>query len=789
MNCSARTSPGVKAVADSAPLVQAGGDNAVDVLLRVRGIVQGVGFRPFVHRIAQRHSLRGWVCNDPQGVLIRAVGPAGQIDALELALHHEAPRAARVNSVVRSHPHPRTAPASDTFVIAPSAADSLAVEAALPPDLALCTDCRRELRDPADRRRGYPFINCTQCGPRYSLLESLPYDRSRTTMRAFRMCSACRHEYDDPADRRFHAQPNACPICGPHLTLVDAAGSVVAERDESLRHTVRSLQFGRIVAVKGLGGFHLMCDATNGAAVRELRRRKHREEKPLAVMFPDLASLRDFATVSAEAADLLLSPMAPIVLVPRKADTVLAPEVAPGNPWIGALLPSTPLHVVLLAAAGRPLVATSANLSDEPLCTEEAEARTRLAGVADFFLGHDRPIAHPVDDSVVRLDREGQPILLRRARGYAPAPVFLPAALPEPIVCVGAQMKNAVAVAAGDRVVLSPHIGDLGNAATQRVFTRTLALLGELYPAAPAVIVHDKHPDYASTSFAQKSGLPCLAVQHHLAHVLACLLEHRQAADGVLGIAWDGTGYGEDGTVWGGEFILLERTRATRFAHLRPFRLPGGEAAVRNPRRAALGLLHAGELGDVAEAARGLGFSAGEASALQAMMARGLNSPVCSSAGRLFDGVGALLGLGCRNAFEGQTPLAVEAAAWSAARSDETLPLPLRPATSGAAFELDWAPLVARLLADRAAPGNTAAAFHRALADAMVEVARRAGVGTVVLTGGCFQNVLLHDLAATGLRSAGFRVLVHRELTPNDGSIAAGQALAALWKLTSVELT
>ena len=537
--------------------------------------------------------------------------------------------------------------------------------------------------------------------------------------------------------------------------------------------------------------------------------------------------------------------------------------------------------MLLLGALDRPVVATSANLSEEPLCTDDTEARQRLAGIADLFLGHNRAIARPVDDSVVRLASDARPILLRRARGYAPAPLTLPAALPVgqvcdlpnsaepppdavgaasrrdppasvadrginpllqiplpavgsqtrpafgPLLCVGAQMKNTIAVAAGDRLVLSPHLGDLENAATRRAFERTIETLSALHGSRFAAVACDKHPDYSSTHFAEKTGLPRIAVQHHLAHVLACLLEHGHPADGVLGIAWDGTGYGEDGTVWGGEFILLEKNRAFRFARLRRFRLPGGEAAVRDARRVALGLAH--ELGPDAFAATAarLGFSDHETATLATMLARGLNSPVCSSGGRLFDAVGALLGLGCRNSFEGQTPLAVEAAASMAARTGAALPFPVRAATDGARCEIDWAPAFERLseFAGRARrprraanefgspglsakalataegfalpaelapatadnPAELAAAFHRGLADAMVAVARRAGAGTVALTGGCFQNALLHDLASTQLTAAGFRVLTHRELPPNDGSIAAGQALGALWNLTTVE--
>ena len=766
-----------------------------DVLFRVRGIVQGVGFRPFVQRAAARLSVRGWVRNDTEGVLIRAVGPPAAVSSLLRALRTEAPPAARISRIALVEPQSAdasTTPAGLGFEIIASGPAGLAVSAAVPPDLALCADCRRELLDPADRRHRYPFINCTQCGPRYSILEALPYDRPRTTMRAFRMCPECECEYIDPADRRFHAQPNACPACGPQVTLTTPGGRTLRTGDAAVTIAADLLRDGLVLAVKGVGGYHLMADATSEPAVAELRRCKHREEKPFAVMFRDLAAVRAEAEVSEAAAQLLASPAAPIVLLPRRPDGALAQGIAPGNPWVGALLPYAPLQVLLLEAIGRPLVATSANLADEPLCIDAAEAHVRLADIADAFLDHDRPIAHPVDDSVLRLAEAG-PVMLRRARGWAPAPLTLPSSLGGRWLCVGAQMKNTIAVASGTQVVLSPHIGDLGGAATVGVFRRTEKMLGKLLGAEFTAVACDKHPDYASTRHAQQMGLPITAVQHHLAHVLACLLENRRAADGVLGVTWDGTGYGEDGTVWGGEFLLLEKGEASRFARLRPFRLAGGDAAVRDPRRVALGLLYETKDARFAELARQFGLLGGDATILQTMLQRGLNAPVTTSAGRLFDAVGALLGLGVRNRYEGQTPLAVEAAAVRGSDTAPTLALPVKSvaAGGGARLELDWQPLLEKLLAQRGPAQDTAGlafAFHAALAQGIVDVAQRAGVGTVALSGGCFQNVLLLDLTVAALRAAKFEVLTHRELPPNDGNIAAGQALGALWGLTSVAL-
>lgn len=818
---------------------------AEDRLLRVRGTVQGVGFRPFVARLAAEFGLRGWVRNDPEGVLVRAIGGATELEQLAAAITTRAPAAAVVSGVEWSAPQDDTPGANGAFCIIESGVGTAAVETNVPVDLAPCADCRRELLAEDDRRRGYVFINCTQCGPRYSIIETLPYDRPRTTMRCFRMCAACQREYGDPADRRFHAEPNACPVCGPELRLTDVSGALMAKSDHALALAVAALLNGEIVAVKGVGGFHLMVDAQNEKAVAELRRRKHREQKPLAVMFRDVPMLERWATVSPAAATLLTSPQAPILLVPRRdaaggsdpggrpADTrpagtssALAASLAPGNPWIGALLPSSPVHLRLLAAANRPLVATSANLTDEPLCTDDDEARVRLAGIADLFLGHNRPIARPVDDSVLRFSRSGTRILLRRARGFAPTPLRLPSALAAPVVCVGAQMKNTIAVACGERVILSPHLGDLDGFATQQVFTRTIETLSRLFEAQPTAVVCDKHPDYASTRWAENCGLRRIAVQHHLAHVLAVLLEHNQKADEVLGVSWDGTGYGEDGTIWGGEFILLREGRAFRFARLRPFRLPGGDACIKDPRRAALSLAWTAELANDGSLARRFGFSDLETETLHRMLARGLNSPLCSSVGRLFDAFGALLGISDRNAFEGQTPLAVEiaatlgledaaAAAVNAAPTQhrppmqastapearaaewppiccaatDMLPFPVRRAAEGALWEIDWQPALERVLENRdRSPAELAAGLHRGLANAIAEVAALAGVPKVALAGGCFQNALLRDFTDAALIARRFRVLAARDLPPNDGAIAAGQALGALWNLTTVAL-
>ncbi|HUJ44257.1 MAG TPA: carbamoyltransferase HypF [Opitutaceae bacterium] len=779
------------------PVVDDTAPPPADRLLEIEGTVQGVGFRPFVARLAARAGLRGWVRNDGAGVTIRVAGPGEVLDTFAAALQAQPPPAARVTRL-RARPARESAqlppmPAVG-FLILDSEADAAARTVAVTPDLALCADCGRELADPRNRRHAYPFINCTNCGPRYSIVRELPYDRPRTTMAQFPMCPACRGEYENPADRRYHAQPNACPVCGPQVELQDAAGRTLATRSEAITGAAQALRAGRIVAVKGVGGFHLMVDAASEAAVGELRRRKHREEKPLAVMFPSLESLRAAAVLREDDEHWLTSTAAPIALVRRRADAPLAAAVAPGNPWIGALLPYAPLHVLLLDAVARPVIATSGNLSEEPLCTDNAETRQRLGSIADLFLVHNRPIARPVDDSVVRLAAAG-PILLRRARGFAPAPFRLPdgADTAEPLLCVGGHMKSTIAVTAGTNLVLSPHIGDLANPMSMEAFRRAVTLLGSLYGQRFARVVCDAHPDYASTRFAQNLGVPVISVQHHLAHILACLLEHGGGPDKVLGVAWDGTGYGSDGTVWGGEFIVVDRTTksARRVASLLPFRLPGGEAAVREPRRSALGLLHrlfAGNVAQLEPLARSLGFSTREAEILLSLLDRGAQAPVTTSVGRLFDGVAALLGLRYRCSFEGQAAMEVEFAADPERQEEAGLIMPIMDQGPGGILQIDWRPALAAILTDRAStkPGLLAARFHNSLTRCVLETAVRADIETVVLSGGCFQNVRLLDATCRELRSADFNVLCHRDLPPNDGGISAGQALGALWNITSV---
>lgn len=731
------------------------------ILLRMRGRVQGVGFRPTAFRLAHELGLRGWVRNDAAGAEMALAGSAEALARFRAELPGRLPAAADVQTVEELDA-PADWPAG--FEIRLSAAADGARTAGILPDLATCPDCLREILDPADRRYRYPFANCTHCGPRFSILEALPYDRAHTTMRTFRMCPACAAEYGDPSNRRFHAQPNACPVCGPQLAWARATGPTLGARDEALLAAAAALRAGQIVAAKGIGGFHLLADARNGDAVRRLRQRKRRDEKPFALMFPDLEAVAAACEVSAAERVWLESPAAPIVLLRRReGSTGLAPDVAPGLPWLGAMLPYAPLHHLLLRELGFPIVATSGNLTDEPICTDNDEARARLGDVADFFLLHDRPIARPLDDSVIATCA-GAPIPMRRGRGLAPYTVPLPGA-PDGWTGAGAQMKSAVALAAGGNAVIGPHVGDLDHAGAARLWARSVADLADLHGLKPVAAAVDLHPDYASTQGAAEWGVPTERVQHHHAHIAACMAEH--GLDGpVLGIAWDGTGLGPDGTVWGGEFLVCTRAEFRRAAWLRPFPLVGGDAAAREPRRAALGVLR-----EMGSAVPPPGFAAAELVVLDEMLARGVNVVRTSSAGRLFDAVAALLGVCLKMSHEGQAAMRLEALAGDA---------PAEPYPFGwRGDELDWAPAVAAILRGGAPPATAAARFHETLAAMMAAAAARAGLADVCLSGGCFQNRRLLAGAARRLAAAGFRVWRHRDVPPNDAGIAFGQLAVA----------
>ena len=752
-------------------------------LLRVRGVVQGVGFRPFVHRLALRHGLGGWVRNTATGVDIAVEGRRKALAAFVSRLAAEAPPLARIESIERIH---WDGEGRSEFVIAPSALGDDGRQS-ISPDAATCEACLRELLDPLDRRHHYPFITCTDCGPRFSVIESMPYDRERTSMRAFTQCDQCRREYRTPYDRRFHSETNSCPACGPRLWLSDADGRVLDEdRGRAIQLAATALDAGQIVAIRGLGGFHLACDATSEPAVARLRERKRRDAKPLAIMVAWPADAHRLAELSAEETELLESPERPIVVARRRDDAGLAAGIAPGVDSIGVLLAYTPLHYLLLERFGRPLVMTSGNRSDEPIATGNEEALERLGGIADLFLMHDRDIVTRYDDSVVR-DGAGGAIMLRRSRGYAPLPLTLPVAAPLPLVAVGPHLKNTFCLATGARAFVSQHIGDLEDLETLQHFRAALSRTRALFRIEPQVVVHDLHPGYLSTRIATELGpVRLLGVQHHHAHVAAVLAEHGMTGPAV-GLAFDGTGYGEDGCVWGSEVMVADLTGYRRRGHLRYAPLPGGDLAARAPWRAALGYASLDPERAVAFDRAFDGIPAVERRVAELQIRRNLNAPQASSMGRLFDAAAALLGVRSEASFEGQAAMELE----SLAGTRPAPAFPLKADEQHGMLVMDPVPLLASLGAWRrhgADVAELAAMFHESIAGAAAELALRVAetehLDTVVLSGGCFQNQRLLAGVIARLQARGIGVLVPRRLPPNDGAISYGQAAIAAARLS-----
>ena len=766
-----------------------------------------MGFRPFVYRLAHEEGLGGWVLNNAEGVVLEVQGKKSALDRFQSRLRDELPSVARIVSLrTQDVPVIGEEPA---FVI--RASDEMkeegAATATVLADLAPCPDCLSEINDTSARRYRYPFTTCTNCGPRYTIMTGLPYDRQKTTLAEFPLCDDCARDYGDPLDRRFHAQPLACPACGPHLSLCDATGREIVQRDDALYGAVAALREGKVVAAKGVGGFHLLCDAANAAVLATLRGRKHRPTKPFALMAPDIASVRVICRTTEKEEALLMSPAAPIVLLESRR--VLPPALAPSNPTLGVMLPPSPLHHLLMQAFGGVLVATSGNRASEPVCIDNEEALEKLAGLADLFLLHNRPIAHRADDSIVRV-MDGHPIVLRRARGYAPLPIASPVHAQSPVLAMGAHMKNTVTLALGGQLIASPHVGDLDTREARTAHKDAQETLCALYrlKQEDVLVAHDLHPDYASSHY--HGGV---SVQHHYAHALACRTDN--GLDGsALAIVWDGTGYGDDGTIWGGEFLHITEEGYTRFAHLLPFPLIGGDAAAKDPKRVAVALLE--ELGedfasfpipDLDDETRRL---------YRQMRMRGVNCLTCSSMGRLFDGVSALLGLCSLNSFEGEAAMQVEFKSLQVefkslsreagegfregaggksckepqpAHSLRSSPLlspsvTSFPAKAGEGL-LDWKPIVRHLLSLQD-EGEAARYFHEALIDAaltiVVERAKKTGESRVLLTGGCFQNKALSEGLCVALRAAGLEPYLHRMIPPNDGGVSVGQALAALLK-------
>lgn len=757
-------------------------------LIRVRahidGIVQGVGFRPFVHTLATGLGLAGQVRNDEAGVYVEVEGAPATVDEFLARVRCEHPPLALIEQVTVTTLLPTGAHGFRiTSSLAAGRPGAPATRVLVPPDVATCPACLRELTDPADRRHRHPFVNCTDCGPRFSIVTDLPYDRPHTTMAGFEMCGDCRREYGDPADRRFHAQPIACHRCGPVLRLTGPDGDPLP--GDPVATAAALLRAGQVVAVKGIGGYHLAADATSQAAVAGLRAGKHRPAKPFAVMVADLAAAAALCRLTPADERLLSGPQRPVVLLPRRPEAALAAAIAPGSGRLGVMLPYTPLHHLLLAATDRPLVMTSGNAAGEPIAHRQEEAVSRLGPLVGAIVTHNRPIHTRIDDSVATTFR-GRPLLLRRARGYVPQPLLLPRPAGQAVLACGAELKNTFCLAAGARAFLSPHIGDLTNYETYQSYRDQIGRLRRLLGVVPAVTAHDLHPDYLSTQYAlaiaAAEGLELVAVQHHHAHVASCLVDN--ATDGpVIGVAFDGLGYGPDGTLWGGELLVADLAGYQRAGHLVPVPVPGGDAAVRQPWRMAVSYLEAAQ----APADPHLPVRRRHAATWQQVrelaVRGGRLAPLSSSAGRLCDAVAALLGIRDEVSYEGQAAIELE----QRAAADHTDAYPVSvTADAGAPVRVHGSDLVAAVVTDlqRQIPVPVIAArFHNGLAEAVVaacrQIRQRSGLSRVALTGGVYQNLLLLSRTADGLAAAGFEVLTHSRVPPNDGGIALGQAAIA----------
>ncbi|MBA7596346.1 Carbamoyltransferase HypF [subsurface metagenome] len=748
--------------------------------ISVRGVVQGVGFRPFVYQLATKHDLKGWVLNTSGDVKIEVEGGKDALDHFIVELQTMAPPLARIEGITATE-----APAKGytQFEIRHSLAEEGKYQL-VSPDIATCEACKGELLSPEDRRYRYPFTNCTNCGPRFTIIEDIPYDRPKTTMRHFRMCPDCQQEYDDPLDRRFHAQPNACPRCGPSLELTDSDGRTIAVEDV-IASASKLLREGKILAIKGLGGFHLACDATNGEAIQTLRDRKRRPYKPLAIMLATLEQVKEHCFVSVEEEKLLTSTECPILLLRWKDDSSVSRRVAPELKYLGVMLPYTPLHHVLLRETGLPLVMTSGNISEEPIAKDNDEALRRLKGIADFFVVHNRDIHARYDDTVAFVER-GKMQLVRRARGYAPYPIHLPFKAKEVLAC-GAELKNTVCVTREDHAFISQHIGDMENVETLEHFANTIELYQKLFRIKPQILAYDLHPEYLATKYAKEQGskFALVPVQHHHAHIVSCMVENG-VQEPVIGVAFDGTGYGSDGTIWGGEFLIADFKGFERVGHLEYVPLPGGAAAIERPYRMAFSHLFT-LLGESA-LDRELPFLRDidpyEKEVLKRQLEKKINCPMTSSCGRLFDGVSALIGIRARVDYEAQAAIELEMAAPDDFQSTDSYPFSIAEQDGVKIVKLSE--LFQAIIHDleNGLPVSTISArFHhtmaRMVADICHRIAAERGIRTVALSGGVFQNRLLLRLAADLLEREGFVVLTHSLVPTNDGGISLGQATIA----------
>jgi hydrogenase maturation protein HypF len=747
--------------------------------ISVRGVVQGVGFRPFVYQLAVRHNLRGWVRNTSEDVKIEVEGEGGDIESFLNGVRSEAPPLARIEYITATAGTPA---GYEKFEIRQSMAEEGKYQL-ISPDIATCPDCLREIFDPKDRRYRYPFTNCTNCGPRFTIIADIPYDRPNTTMKAFRMCPECQREYDDPLDRRFHAQPNACPVCGPQLEIVDAKGDKV-ECDDIINKTSELLKEGKIVAVKGLGGFLLACNATDERVVDRLRQRKNRPAKPLAVMVTDLGEAKKHGEISEAEAKLLTSPGSPIVLMKWKEESSIAKAVAPGLRYLGIMLPYTPLHHLLLRGTGIPLVMTSGNLSEEPIARDNDEALRRLNGIADYFLRHDRDIYARYDDSVMTVENE-QPRFVRRARGYAPYPIHLPYQSRQILAC-GAEEKNTFCLTRDNHAFVSQHIGDMENLETLEHFKSSIDIYQRLFRIKPEIIAADMHPEYLPTKFAkeiaEKEKIKLVPVQHHHAHIASCLVDN--GSDGpVIGVSLDGTGYGTDGHIWGGEFLVADYKEFTRVGHLEYLPLPGGALAIKKPYRTAVGYMMALGLED-RELPPFREIEKTELGIIKKQMENNINAPLTSSMGRLFDAVAALIGVRGVIQYEAQAAIDLETCASEAADEDKSYPFFIVEQNGVSIIKVrdllgaiinDWRHKISQAV--------IAARFHHTIARMIQEIcqaiSKKTGIREVALSGGVFQNRLLSDKARMLVESAGLRVYTHHQVPCNDGGVSLGQVVIA----------
>ena len=759
--------------------------------ITIKGAVQGIGFRPFVLRLAKELSLNGYVLNNSGGVLIEVEGEQNKLEAFLFRIEKEKPAL----SIITSFEHSFLDPLGHKRFKIEKSETHEDISALILPDIAVCEDCLKEMWDPANRRYRYPFINCTNCGPRFSIIEKIPYDRHHTSMKIFTMCDDCRREYENPLDRRFHAQPIACPNCGPHIELWNSDGNIIASEHKALLETAQNIKDGKIIALKGLGGFQLVVDARNDYAVQKLREKKHRDEKPFALMFPNLEFVKAECVLIDIELKVLLSPESPIVLLRRKNVknlSIVSEYVAPKNPYLGIMLPYTPLHHLLMRGLNFPIVATSGNLSEEPMCIDEYEALERLKGIADFYLVHNRPIVRHVDDSIVK-SVNNRKMILRRARGFAPLPIELikhSETKDEIVLAVGGHLKNTIAINKGRNIFVSQHIGDLSTNESFSTFKKTIADFEGMYLAKPDLIVADMHPEYLSTKYAASRNTKIFEVQHHYAHIAACRLENQIEGE-ALGVSWDGTGYGFDNTIWGGEFFSSYDSEYEHIAQFKKFMLPGGETAIKEPRRTACGLLYEiyrENFTDQLPNSIRDAFSPNDLSIVQKLLSKKLNSPLTSSVGRLFDAAASLLSICSVSNYEGQAAMMLEFDADENEQADYPFQI-----LENKILIVDWQPIIESILADlRSNVQNSiiSAKFHNTLAKIILSIAEKLNFKKVILSGGCFQNTFLTERTIKILEDHNYQAYWHQRIPPNDGGISVGQIAAylAIQKLNSKKM-